>query len=52
MIVAKYRIGEDSIGALGLVGPVRMEYARLIPHLQYFAGMLGRMLSDTLNNGL
>ena len=52
MIVARYRIGEDSIGALGLVGPVRMDYARLIPHVEYFAGMLSRMLSDTLNNGL
>ena len=52
MIVARYRIGEDSIGALGLVGPVRMDYARLIPHVEYFANMLSRMLSDTLNNGL
>ena len=52
MIVARYRIGEDSIGALGLVGPVRMDYARLIPHVEYFAGMLSRMLSDTLNKGL
>ena len=52
MIVARYRIGEDSIGALGLVGPVRMDYARLIPHVEYFAGMLSRMLSDALNNGL
>ncbi len=52
MIVARYRIGEDSIGALGLVGPVRMDYARLIPHVEYFANLLSRMLSDTLNNGL
>ena len=52
MIVARYRIGEDSIGALGLVGPVRMDYARLITHVEYFANLLSRMLSDTLNNGL
>lgn len=51
-IVSKYRIGEDSIGAIGLLGPVRMDYARLIPHLQYFSDMLSKMLSDTLNHGL
>lgn len=51
-IVSKYRIGEDSIGAIGLFGPVRMDYARLIPHLEYFSGMLSKMLSDTLNHGL
>lgn len=52
LIVSKYRIGEDSIGALGLFGPVRMDYARLIPHLEYFSAMLSKMLSDTLNHGL
>lgn len=52
LIVSKYRIGEDAIGALGLFGPVRMDYARLIPHLEYFSGMLSKMLSDTLNHGL
>ncbi len=52
LIVAKYRIGEDSIGALGLFGPLRMDYARLIPHLEYFSGMLSKMLSETLDHGL
>lgn len=52
LIVSRYRIGEDSIGAIGLVGPVRMDYARLIPHLEYFSGMLSKMLSETLNSGL
>lgn len=52
LIISRYRIGEDSIGAIGLVGPVRMEYARLIPYLEYFSDTLSKMLSDTLNNGL
>ena len=52
LIVSKYRIGEDAVGALGLFGPLRMDYARLIPHLEYFSGMLSKMLSDTLDHGL
>ncbi len=49
VIISKYRIGDDSEGAIGLIGPIRMDYARLIPHLEYFSQMLGKLLSDTLD---
>lgn len=48
VIVATYKIGQDSCGAIGVVGPVRLDYEKLIPHLEYFANTLGRLLSDTL----
>lgn len=48
VIISRYKIGEDSLGAIGLIGPVRMDYARLIPHLEYFSTMLGKLLNDTL----
>ena len=47
LIVARYRIGSDSAGAIGIIGPVRLPYPRLIPHLEYFANTLGKLLSDT-----
>ncbi|HQQ89400.1 MAG TPA: heat-inducible transcriptional repressor HrcA [Oscillospiraceae bacterium] len=47
LIVARFRIGENDCGAIGLIGPVRMDYARLIPHLRYFAEKLGKLLSIT-----
>jgi len=50
VIVATYKIGKDSCGAIGVVGPVRLDYQRLIPHLEYFAKTLGKLLSDTLEN--
>ncbi|MEG1942506.1 MAG: heat-inducible transcriptional repressor HrcA [Angelakisella sp.] len=49
VIISRYKIGEDSMGAIGLIGPVRMDYARLIPHLEYFSQMLGKLITDTLN---
>ena len=49
VIFSTYKIGEDNTGAIGLIGPVRMDYPRLIPHLEYFSKTLGRLLSDTLN---
>ena len=49
VIVSRYPIGDDSEGAIGLIGPIRMDYARLIPHLEYFSQMIGKLLSDTLD---
>lgn len=47
VLIARCRIGQDAIGALGIVGPVRMDYARLLPHIEYFAATLGRLLSES-----
>ena len=47
LIVAKFNIGENDCGAIGLIGPVRMDYSRLMPHLEYFAKKLGKLLSMT-----
>ena len=49
VLVARYNAGQDSDGVIGIIGPVRMDYSRLIPHLEYFAKTLGNLLSDTMN---
>ena len=48
VIISKYRIGQDNTGAMGLIGPIRMDYASMIPHLEYFSKTLGRLLEETL----
>lgn len=47
VLIARYSIGDSAMGAIGVIGPVRMDYARLLPHLEYFAQTLGKLLSDT-----
>ncbi len=47
LLVARFNIGDNDCGTIGLIGPVRMDYARLIPHLEYFAEKLGALLSIT-----
>jgi heat-inducible transcriptional repressor len=32
------------VGAIGVIGPARLNYARIIPLVDYTARMLGRML--------
>ena len=47
VVVTKYHIGAQNEGAIGIIGPVRMDYARIIPHLEYFSQTLGRLLAET-----
>jgi heat-inducible transcriptional repressor len=46
MIVAPFSNGrEQVVGAIGVVGPMRMNYARIIPMVDYTAKLVGRLLS-------
>lgn len=49
LMVCRYNIDKDNTGAIGILGPVRMDYARLVPHLEYFAQTLGKLLADTMD---
>ena len=48
MIFGKYVIAGHESGTLGLIGPTRMDYARLIPSLQYLTEIVGKVLSDNV----
>lgn len=47
VVIARYNIGQTAAGAIALIGPVRMDYQRLLPHIEYFAQTLGKLLRDT-----
>jgi len=47
VVVTHYEIGGEPAGSVGLIGPVRLDYAKIIPHLEYFAKTLGDLLSET-----
>lgn len=46
MILAKYSIGGKNVGSLGLIGPLRLNYAQLVPSVQYLTLLVGELLSD------
>lgn len=48
MVFDNYEIAGHESGTLGLIGPTRMDYARLIPSLRYLTEIVGKMLSDTV----
>ncbi len=43
IIMARYDIGDNMQGVIGVVGPTRMDYAKLAARLSYFAEGLSRM---------
>jgi len=45
IITSTYRIGEKSYGVLGVIGPIRMNYGRIIPIVDHTAKTLTDILS-------
>ena len=46
-IYAKYDIGKIGQGVIGIVGPTRMDYAKLSAQLSHFAKGLNRLIAET-----
>ncbi|MFM7780804.1 MAG: heat-inducible transcriptional repressor HrcA, partial [Alphaproteobacteria bacterium] len=44
-VVAPFRNGQEEIvGAIGVIGPTRINYGRVIPVVDYTARVIGRLL--------
>jgi heat-inducible transcriptional repressor len=52
VVTASYSCGSQVVGTLGVVGPMRMEYARTINVVSYVARMLERVLADAPSGAL
>ena len=46
LVVSSYRSGDRILGTLGVIGPTRMEYARVIPLVDHTAKLLSRLLDQ------
>ncbi len=46
MIISKYKIGENATGAIGIIGPTRMNYSKLVPSIKYLSEIISKVLSD------
>jgi len=50
MVIARYGAPGLSTGTLGVLGPMRMSYARTIPTVRYVAGLLSNLVNDSIAN--
>jgi len=45
VIAAPYRSGGRVVGAVGVIGPVRLNYARIVPMVDFTANRLSRLMA-------
>ncbi|MBE0603386.1 MAG: heat-inducible transcription repressor HrcA [Deltaproteobacteria bacterium] len=46
VVASGYRQGSSAMGSIGLIGPVRMDYSRVIPLVEYTANLLTTMFGQ------
>ena len=46
MIVSKYQKGDHTAGSLGVIGPMRLNYAKVIPYIAYFTEKISHLISE------
>jgi heat-inducible transcriptional repressor len=49
MVLAKYGVAGQATGTLGVLGPMRMPYARTIPTVRYMADLLSGLVTENLS---
>ncbi|HEY5731490.1 MAG TPA: heat-inducible transcriptional repressor HrcA [Anaerolineales bacterium] len=49
MVVARYGVPGMATGTLGVLGPMRMSYAKTIPTVRYVADLLSDMVNDSIS---
>lgn len=48
VIIAKYSVGGDDSGTIGLIGPTRMDYENIIPSVKYLTNLVGRLITQAI----
>lgn len=48
IILSKYNINGKDGGIIGVIGPTRIDYAKLIPSVKYLTDLVGKLLTQTL----
>jgi heat-inducible transcriptional repressor len=49
IVLARYGVPGLATGTLGVLGPMRMSYARTIPTVRFVAGLLSNLVNDTIS---
>ena len=50
MIFGEYKVGGRDSGTIGIIGPTRLDYSRLIPSLKYLTDIVSRILSHNIDD--
>lgn len=48
VIIARYSVGGDNSGTIGLIGPTRMDYENIIPSIKYLTDLVGSLITQAI----
>ena len=48
VIKAPYKVGETSYGSIGVIGPTKTDYSRVLPLVKYISEITGVILAETI----
>jgi len=51
LVVARYNAGKNIAGTIGIIGPTRMDYSKIVSKLEYLTNELSRRLADDFEEG-
>jgi len=51
LVATPYGVGDHTLGTLGILGPSRMEYERVIPLVHFLGETLSRALAESFSGG-
>lgn len=49
VVVRRYNFGKAAAGSLGIIGPVRMDYAKIIPKIDYFTKLFESRIKEVFS---
>ena len=50
IILARYGVKDRDIGCIGVIGPTRISYEKILPSIEYTVKRINELLSNTLND--
>ncbi len=52
VVITTYKVRDDLVGMVGVIGPVRMDYAKVVSGMEYFSKQLGEILDKSFGHAL
>lgn len=49
MIVSPYKVMGQNCGAFGVIGPARIDYAKVIPHIEYISSNVTKLITSAIS---
>jgi len=52
VVISRYGLPEEAIGIIGIIGPTRMPYARVIPAVGFLSSLLSKLVAELYGKGM